>query len=80
MLAKRDLWEEAKLDELLSGMSRMEFLLRFTLSHPDIHTIIVGTANAAHLQDNVRSATAGVLPDDVYSEAKGRLEALRPTR
>ena len=31
----RTLWETAALDDLLNGASRMEFMLRFTLSHPD---------------------------------------------
>jgi len=75
MLAKRDLWHTAKLDDLLGGLTRMDFMLRFTLSHPDIHTIIVGTSNPSHLDDNVRAASAGPLPEDVYTEAKRRLAA-----
>lgn len=71
----RDRWDEAKLDELLSdGMTRMEFMLRFTLSHPDLDTTIVGTKSVEHLADNVAAALAGPLPDDVLSEAKRRLE------
>ena len=36
-------FDKANLDELREdGESRTAFLLRFTLSHPDIHTIIVG--------------------------------------
>ncbi len=31
-----EVWQKANLDELLDGMSRMEFMLRFTLTHPDI--------------------------------------------
>jgi aryl-alcohol dehydrogenase-like predicted oxidoreductase len=80
MKTKRDLWQEARLDELTDGLTRMEFMLRFTLSHPDIHTIIVGTANPAHLDGNVRAASAGALPNDVYDEAKRRLDSLRPAR
>ncbi len=79
MQTKRDLWEEAKLDELTEGLSPMEFMLRFTLSHPDIHTIIVGTSNPAHLDGNLRAASAGALADDLYDEATRRLDALRPT-
>ena len=30
----RDRWEDGELDELLDGMSRIEFTLRFTLSTP----------------------------------------------
>jgi aryl-alcohol dehydrogenase-like predicted oxidoreductase len=76
MIAKRDRFEEAKLDELLGDMTRMEFMLRFTLSHPDVHTIIVGTRNPKHLADNVRAAQAGALPDDVHAAARERLDAL----
>lgn len=77
MIKKRDLWEEARLDELTDGHTRMEFMLRFTLSHPDIHTIIVGTSNPDHFDANVRAASAEALPADVYNEAKRRLDALR---
>jgi aryl-alcohol dehydrogenase-like predicted oxidoreductase len=77
MLAKRDIWEEARLDELTEGLTRMEFMLRFTLSHPDIHTIIVGTTNSDHLDANVRAASGDILPTDLYAEAKRRLDALR---
>jgi aryl-alcohol dehydrogenase-like predicted oxidoreductase len=71
----KDRWEEAKLDELLDGMSRMEFTLRFTLSHPGLSTTIVGTRNADHLRDNIAAAQKGPLPPDVMAEAKRRLEA-----
>ena len=71
---RRGLWDRAKLDDLLAGMSRMEFMLRFTITHPDMSTTIVGTANPEHLADNVASAEKGPLPDDVYREAKRRLD------
>ncbi len=71
----KDRWEVAKLDELLDGMSRMEFTLRFTLSHPGLTTTIVGTKNPNHLKDNVEAAIKGPLPDGVVAEAKRRLEA-----
>ena len=67
------LWEAAALDELKGEMSRMEFTLRFTLSHPDLHTTIVGTTSVEHLRDNVRAAEAGPLPAELYAEAKRRL-------
>ena len=68
-------FEEAKVDDLLDGMSRMEFMLRFTLSHPGMHTTIVGTANVAHLQDNLAAAAKGALPSELYELAKKRLSA-----
>jgi len=71
---KWQLWEKARLDELLEeGESRTGFLLRFTLSHPAMATTIVGTIKPDHLADNVRYAEQGPLPADVYEEAKRRL-------
>ncbi len=77
---RRDLWDDAKLDELLGDMTRMEFMLRFTISHPDMSTTIVGTANPAHLADNVAAAKKGPLPDDVYADAKRRLASAEQAR
>lgn len=69
-------FEKAKLDDLRAeGESRTAFLLRFTLSHPDMDTTIVGTLIPEHLQENVRIAEQGPLPADVYAEAKRRLDA-----
>lgn len=66
-------WQKAGLDDLLGEMSRMEFILRFTLSHPHCHTTIVGTLSTEHLRDNLAAASDGPLPADVYEEAKRRL-------
>lgn len=71
----RLLWESADLDDLLDGESRMAFMLRFTLSHPDLHTTIVGTANPEHLRANIEAVRAGPLAADVYAEARQRLDA-----
>ena len=69
-----DPFEQAKLGELLdTGESRTSFMLRFTISHPGMHTTIVGTLNPDHLQQNVDAVKRGPLPDDVYAEAKKRL-------
>jgi aryl-alcohol dehydrogenase-like predicted oxidoreductase len=69
----QDRWEAAGLDELLDGMSRHEFILRFTLSHPGLSSTIVGTSNLEHLRSNLAIAARGPLPADVYAEAEGRL-------
>ena len=67
---------EAGLDELREeGEGRTAFMLRFTLSHPDMHTTIVGTQNPEHLRENLKAAMAGPRPADVYDEAKRRLAA-----
>ena len=50
------------MDELLEGMSATEFLLRFTITNPDMHTTIVGTLNPAHLHANVAAVLQGPLP------------------
>jgi aryl-alcohol dehydrogenase-like predicted oxidoreductase len=71
--ARRGRFEAADLEELLDGMSPMEFMLRFTISHPDMNTTIVGTANPEHLKANLAAATKGRLSPDVYEEAKRRL-------
>jgi len=69
-------WTASGMDDLLdgSGMSPMEFVLRFTLSHPYLSTTIVGTANPAHLESNIAVAEKGPLPADLYAEAKKRLQ------
>jgi aryl-alcohol dehydrogenase-like predicted oxidoreductase len=67
-------WENSELEDLLEGMSRMEFLLRFTLSHPGLSTTIVGTANVDHLRANVAVAEKGPLPAEVYEQARERLQ------
>ena len=56
-------------------MTSVEFVLRFTFSHPHMHTTIVGTVNPAHLQANLVALEKGPLPSDVYVEAKRRLGA-----
>ena len=66
--ARRQLWQQTKVDDLLQGMSPMEFMLRFTLSNPDMTTTIVGTANPEHLLANVMVAAKGPLPAGIYAE------------
>jgi aryl-alcohol dehydrogenase-like predicted oxidoreductase len=71
------LWGKAKMDELLESMSATEFMLRFTITNPDVHTAIVGTLNPAHLHENITAVLQGPLPASVYIEAKRRLAATR---
>ena len=69
-------WAASGIGDLLagSGMTPMEFVLRFTLSHPYLSTTIVGTASPDHLQSNIAIAEKGPLPADLYAEAKSRLQ------
>src|SRR5215471_18579647 len=75
----QSIWDRAALDDLLDGAERTEFVLRFTLSHPDMSTTIVGTSNVEHLAANVASARKGALPADVYAEARRRLSQAAAT-
>ena len=68
-------WQRAHLDDLLEGMTAMEFILRFTFSNPDLDTTLVGTINPAHLQNNLDILQHGPLPPALYEEAKQRLAA-----
>ncbi len=68
-------WRQARLDDLLDGMTPMEFILRFTFTNPDLDTTIVGTINPTHLQTNLDILRQGPLPSSLYEEAKRRLAA-----
>jgi aryl-alcohol dehydrogenase-like predicted oxidoreductase len=67
-------WDASGVDELLGDMSRLEFVLRFTLSHPGLSSTIVGTSKTSHLASNLAIAEKGPLPADMYEEAKKRLQ------
>ncbi len=70
-------FEVASLDEFReAGESRTSFMLRFTLTHPHVHTIIVGTQRPEHLRENVQAALRGPLSPAVYAEVKRRLDAV----
>ncbi len=82
-LGKSESWQaytEAGLADLRQAdESDTSFVLRYTLTHPDVHTIIVGTTNPAHLAENVQAIQAGPLSADVYAEAKQRLDRIGVT-
>jgi aryl-alcohol dehydrogenase-like predicted oxidoreductase len=66
-------WERAQgfpLEELAGDMPLIEFALRFTLSHPDVCTAIVGTTNPDHIAGNVRISDGEMLPADTVEKAK----------
>ncbi len=68
-------WDKARLDEVLNGMSRIEFMVRFAIAEPALDTTIVGTKNLDHLRENVAAAQKGPLPAYLVAEAKRRLDA-----
>jgi aryl-alcohol dehydrogenase-like predicted oxidoreductase len=72
MRDRRERFERTDISDLLDGEDPMEFMLRFTISHPDMNTTIVGTKNPEHLSANIAAASKGSLPADVYAEAKKR--------
>jgi aryl-alcohol dehydrogenase-like predicted oxidoreductase len=77
--SSRQAWDslkDADLAGLLGDMSMMELMLRFTLSHPDLSTAIVGTQSPLHVRTNVAAAAKGPLAPDVYKEVIQRLDAL----
>jgi aryl-alcohol dehydrogenase-like predicted oxidoreductase len=45
-------------------------VLRFTLSHPDLSSTIVGTSSVDHLHSNLAVAEKGPLPSDLYEQVK----------
>ena len=72
--ALNDVWKAAGLDELLTdGMSRAELILRYTLSHPDCQTTIVGTCSEIHLAENLASMARGPLDPLLYDEITTRV-------
>jgi len=75
--ALEDVWERARLDELLpGGMSRAELILRHTLSHPHADTIIVGTCDLEHLAENIEAVNRGALPEDLVVRIADRVSRL----
>jgi aryl-alcohol dehydrogenase-like predicted oxidoreductase len=72
-----NIWEQARMDNWLEGMSATEFMLRFTITSPDRHTTIVGTLNPAHLHENIAAVLKGPLPASMYDEGKWRLADAR---
>ncbi len=72
--ALNDVWTVAALDELLTdGMERAELILRYTLSHPNCHTTIVGTCNLEHMTENLKACARGPLPAELYQQITTRV-------
>jgi len=70
-------WTAAGIADLLGDMTPLEFMLRFTISHPGLSTAIVGTSRLDHLRANIAFAAKGPLPADLYARAR---QLLAPAR
>ena len=71
------IWEEARLDDFLSGqMTRAQLILRHTLSNPHVDTIIVGTCDLQHLEENITALNEGPLPEEIVAAIDERVNAL----
>ena len=69
-----DFMDKVGLNDLrASGESAAQFLLRFAISHPALHTTIIGTKSLDHLADNVKAIEAGPLTPNVVAAVKARL-------
>ena len=49
------------------GLSLPELGIRFLLSHPDIHCVLMGAKSAAEVQQNAAASAAGPLPADILA-------------
>ena len=62
------------MEDLLGDMTRLEFVLRFTLSHPALSSTIVGTSSVGPSPRRTwPSPPKGPLPADLYEQAKKAL-------
>jgi aryl-alcohol dehydrogenase-like predicted oxidoreductase len=66
-------WQASRVQDLLGGMTPMEFVLRYTLSHRGLSSVIVGTSKVSHLRANLAFADRGPLPAGLYEQARKRL-------
>src|SRR5215218_9573041 len=71
----QQLWQRAGLDELLGDMSRIEFMIRFTISNDNVDVALVATTDEGHLAADIGYAMKGPLPAELYQEASQRLAA-----
>ncbi len=67
------IWDKAGIDELISPMSRIEFMIRFAVTNPAVNVLLTGTSNVSHLEENVSAAGKGPLDQDLYQAVVARL-------
>jgi aryl-alcohol dehydrogenase-like predicted oxidoreductase len=67
---------EGGFDDLFEGASKVEFMLRFAMSHSDVSSTVVGTIFPSELIANVLTAEKGPLSPEIYAEAKRRFASM----
>ena len=72
----RNRWETADLGSLAPEIDPMEMMLRFTASHPHIHSIIAGTQNLEHIANNISTIQKGGLDEDLVRQIKHRVASI----
>ncbi len=64
----------SRISELFEeGEGRNDFLIRYAMTHPALASVVIGTKDVNHLIANIKVAEKGRLSDEVYAEAKRRL-------
>src|SRR3954447_16283840 len=58
----QQLWQRARLDEMLGEMSRIEFMIRFAISNDNVDVALVATTDEGHLAADIAYAMKGPLP------------------
>lgn len=67
-------YEASRIDELFEeGETKTDFLIRYAISHPGLSSAVLGSRNVEHMLANIEAAEKGRLSDEVYEEAKRRL-------
>jgi aryl-alcohol dehydrogenase-like predicted oxidoreductase len=70
------IWNKARLDDfLVDGMTPAQLILRYTVSNPNIDTVIVGTCDKKHLIENIAAFAAGVLSEDIITAIRERVQS-----
>ncbi len=61
------------------GLSLPELGVRFVLSHPDVHCVLMGAKSAAEVEQNAAAAKAGPLPEKILKRLE-EIAAMVPFR
>jgi aryl-alcohol dehydrogenase-like predicted oxidoreductase len=66
----RERWNTLALD--FGGLAPEEVALRFAANLPGVHTVLVGSGNPEHLEENVAAISRGPLPEAIEREIRRR--------